>query len=67
MKTLSLDLPDRIAQEADDYVKTGFFKTLPDFFVAAVLEFVRHHKIDMMDRYALDDINWALQQKKESA
>ena len=64
MKTLSIDLPDKLAAEIDAYVKAGFFRSEPDAVLAAMSEFVRRNRVGLMKRFARDDIEWA---KKEAS
>lgn len=63
MKTLSIKTPDNLAAQINDYVKAGFFSSEPDVILAAMSEFLRRNRIDLMERFALEDIEWA---KKEA-
>ncbi len=63
MKSLSMDLPDDLAVAVESYVKAGFFHSELDVLLAAISEFVRRNRIDLMERFAREDIEWA---KKES-
>ena len=63
MKTLSVNIPDNLAAQINDYVKAGVFSSEPDVILAAMSEFVRRNQIDLMERFALEDIEWA---KKEA-
>ena len=63
MKSLSIDLPDNLAKAVEGYVKTGSFRSETDVLLAAISEFVRRNKIDLMERFAHEDIEWA---KKEA-
>ncbi|SPD73269.1 hypothetical protein PITCH_A1770011 [uncultured Desulfobacterium sp.] len=63
MKKLSINIPDNLAAKINDYVKAGFFLSEPDVILAAMSEFVRRNRLDMMERFAREDIEWA---KKEA-
>ena len=63
MKTMSINLPDNLAAEINDYVNAGFFISEPDVILAAMSEFVRRNRVDLMERFAREDIEWA---KKEA-
>lgn len=63
MKTLSINIPDNLAAQINDYVKAGFFSSEPDVILAAISDFVRRNRIDLMERFAREDIEWA---KKEA-
>ncbi len=56
MKSLSIDLPDNMAIAVESYVKAGLFRSEMDVLLAAISEFVRHNKIDMMEHFAHEDI-----------
>jgi Arc/MetJ-type ribon-helix-helix transcriptional regulator len=59
MKTLSIELPDKLAAEIGAYVKAGLFRSEPDAVLAAMSEFVRRNRLDLMERFAREDIEWA--------
>jgi len=63
VKTLSINIPDNLAAQINDYVKAGFFSSEPDVILAAISDFVRRNRIDLMERFAREDIEWA---KKEA-
>ena len=64
VKTLSINIPDKLAEQINDYVKAGFFSSEPEVILAAMSEFVRRNRVDMMERFAREDIEWA---KKEAS
>lgn len=59
MKTLSITVPDYLAERIHDYVQSGFFMSDPDVVLAALSEFVRRNQVDLMERFAREDIAWA--------
>ena len=59
MKTLSITVPDHLAERIHDYVQSGFFMSEPDVVLAAMSEFVRRNRVDLMERFAREDIAWA--------
>jgi len=59
MKSLSIDLPDNLAIAVESYVKAGFFHSELDVLLAAISEFVRRNRIELMERFAREDIEWA--------
>lgn len=63
MKTLSITVSDDLAERINDYVRSGFFMSEPDVILAAMSEFVRRNRLDLMERFAREDIAWA---KKEA-
>ena len=62
MKTLSIAVPDHLAERINDYVKEGFFLSEPDVVLAAMSEFDRRNRIDLMERFAREDIEWAIKE-----
>ncbi len=63
MKSISIDLPDKMAKAMETYVKAGFFRSELDVLLAAFSEFIRRNRIDLMEHFAREDIEWA---KKEA-
>ena len=63
MKSLFIDLLDNLAIAVESYVKAGCFRSEPDVLLAALSEFIRRNRIDLMERFAREDIEWA---KKEA-
>jgi len=62
MKTLSITLPDNLAERINDYVRAGFFMSEPDVILTAMSEFVRRNRVDMMERFAREDIAWVIKE-----
>jgi hypothetical protein len=58
MTTIALDAPDPLVLAARDMVKSGMFRTEAEVFLAAMAEFVRRNRVDLIERFALEDINW---------
>jgi Arc/MetJ-type ribon-helix-helix transcriptional regulator len=66
MKTISVDLPDNLATAVDTYVEAGFFDSELDVLLAAVTEFVRRNRIDLVEQFAHEDIEWAKNETRET-
>ena len=62
MKTLSFTVPDRLAEHIHDYVQADFFMSEPDVVLAAMSEFVRRNRVDLMERFTREDIAWAIKE-----
>jgi Arc/MetJ-type ribon-helix-helix transcriptional regulator len=67
MKTISVELPDRAAEEIDQLVRAGWFASESEAIRAAVLDFVRRNRVELLERFQRDDIAWALTQKAPEA
>jgi Arc/MetJ-type ribon-helix-helix transcriptional regulator len=63
MKTISVELPDRAAAELDQLVRAGWFASESEAVRAAVLDFVRRNRVELLERFQREDIAWALEQK----
>lgn len=63
MKSMQIELPDKLAQELDAMVKAGWFSNEAEVVRWAVLEFVRRHRLELLERFQQEDIAWALKQK----
>lgn len=63
MKTISVELPDRAAAEIDQLVRAGWFASESEAVRAAVLDFVRRNRVELLERFQREDIAWALGQK----
>lgn len=63
MKTISVELPDRAAEEIDQLVRAGWFASESEAVRAAVLDFVRRNRVELLERFQREDIAWALKQK----
>jgi Arc/MetJ-type ribon-helix-helix transcriptional regulator len=63
MKTISVELPDRAAEGIDQLVRAGWFASESEAVRAAVLDFVRRNRVELLERFQREDIAWALGQK----
>jgi Arc/MetJ-type ribon-helix-helix transcriptional regulator len=59
MTTIAAEVPDQITAAAKDYIKAGFFRSESDVFVAAIADFLRHNRVELLERFAREDIAWA--------
>jgi Arc/MetJ-type ribon-helix-helix transcriptional regulator len=67
MKTISVELPDRAAAEIDQLVRAGWFASEGEVIRAAVLDFVRRNRRELLERFLREDIEWALTRKAHPA
>ena len=63
MKAIQVELPDKLAAEIAVYVNAGWFDSEGEVVRAALLDFVKRHRIDLLERFMRDDIEWALKIK----
>ena len=64
MKAIHVELPDKLAAEIEAYVRAGWFGSEGEVIRAAVADFVRRRRIELLERFMRDDIEWALKLKK---
>jgi Arc/MetJ-type ribon-helix-helix transcriptional regulator len=67
MKSLTVELPDRLAQELEAMVQDGWVSTEEEAVRIALWEFVRRSPRQLAEQYQLDDVAWALEAKGSSA
>lgn len=64
MKTVKIDLPEKLAIEMESYAKGGWFSNEAELMRVALQEFIRHHRLELMERFMQEDIEWAVKIKK---
>ena len=64
MKPLSIELPEKLAAELKRYVKAGWFESEAEVVQTALREFIRRNRIELMEGFLKEDIEWARKQKK---
>ena len=60
MKTLRIELPDRLYEEAEKKVKGGWFKDDQDLIIAALRYFLEHHRPELIEQFWREDVEWGL-------
>ena len=63
MKAIQVELPDKLAAEIEAYVQAGWFGSEAEVIRAAVADFVRRRRVELLERFMRDDIEWALKLK----
>ena len=63
MKSLRIDLPDEMAAELQNLVSAGWFISQDELVRIAILEFLKNHRMQLMEKFQLEDIDWALHQQ----
>lgn len=66
MKSLQIELTDKVAAELDALVQAGWFRSADELVRLALVEFLRRHRFELLERFQLEDIEWALHQKKST-
>jgi Arc/MetJ-type ribon-helix-helix transcriptional regulator len=63
MKSIQIELPEKLAQELDMLVQQGWFRSEEEVIRFALLDFLRRHRLELLEQFQRDDIAWALRQK----
>ena len=61
MKTIQVELPDRLAELLHEMVREGWFQSEEEAVRAALFEFLRRHPRQLAERFQMEDIQWAQQ------
>jgi len=64
VKTIEVDLPERLTEELDVLVKDGWFVDESEIVRTALWEFVRRNRFALTEQFQREDIAWALQQQR---
>lgn len=59
MKTLALELPERLTEEIDALVENGWFVDENELIRAALWDFVRRNRFVLAEQFQRADIAWA--------
>jgi Arc/MetJ-type ribon-helix-helix transcriptional regulator len=63
MKSVQVELPDTLAAEVEAYVRAGWFGSEADVIRTALADFIRRNRLELLERFMRDDIEWALKLK----
>jgi len=63
MKSMQIELPDKLAEVLDSIVQQGWFRNEEEVLRFALLEFLRRHPLELTEQFQREDIAWALRQK----
>ena len=67
MKAIKVELPDKLAAEVETYVTAEWFSSEAEVVRATLMEFVRRNRMDMLERFMREDIQWARKLKGSAA
>lgn len=67
MKVIQLEVPDQLANEVDAMVAAGWFVSEAELARRALTEFVRRHRLELVEQFQMDDIRWATTQRPSEA
>ena len=64
MKTICVELNDKLAAELDNVVGKGLFQNEEEAIRFALIAFIENQRPELIERFQRDDIAWALDQRK---
>ena len=64
MKTVQMELPERLYKNAVVLVKDGWFRDEKEVFSEAIRRFLDSHRPELMEKFILDDVEWGLHGRK---
>ena len=64
MKSICAQLPDHVYQELKSLVNKGWFKSEDDIILEALRRFLDTHKIELMEKFVREDVEWGLHGKE---
>lgn len=67
MTQLALEIPDKMAAEIQQYLVDGWFVSEQELLRAALSEFLRRNRMELMERFQERDIEWAAKQPRRKA
>ncbi len=67
MKVIRIEIPERLSEEINALVQAGWFTSETEIAYLALTDFVRRHRVELLERFQRDDIAWALQQREAGA
>ena len=65
MKTIAVELPERVTHEIDVLVQNGWFADETEIIRMALWEFVHRNRFALMEQFQRADIAWALRQRRD--
>lgn len=60
MKTVEMEVPERLYNHAIGLVKEGWFRDEKEIFSEAIRRFLDSHRPELMEKFILDDVEWGL-------
>ena len=64
MKTIHVDIPEKLGQEIEKYIRGGWFNSEEELMREALREFIRHRRPLLAEKFMEEDIEWAVKLKK---
>jgi Arc/MetJ-type ribon-helix-helix transcriptional regulator len=66
VKSMNVELPEKIAEELSRLVERGWFRDEAEVVRVALVEFLGHRAAELQERFQHDDIEWALRERQKA-
>ena len=63
MKSIQIELPEKLAQELDTLIQRGWFQSEEEAIHFALLKLIQRYRFELLEQFQREDIAWALGQK----
>jgi Arc/MetJ-type ribon-helix-helix transcriptional regulator len=63
MKSIQIELPEKLVAVLDTIVQQGWFRSEEEVLRLALFEFLRRHPLALTEQFQREDITWARRQK----
>ena len=63
MKAICTELPDQLYKEVRILVEKSWFRNEDDIILEALRRFLDTHKVELMEQYIREDVEWGLHGK----
>ena len=67
MKTVQIELNDRLAEKLDAFLQDGFFNTEEEAIRFALIKLIESREPMFAEHFQREDIAWAIKQKKAAS
>lgn len=67
MKKVAVDVPEQIAKQMEELVRSGWFVSEAELTRQALMNFVQRARFQLQEQFQSEDIEWALKWKKSRA
>ncbi len=58
--SMTINLPQRLAQEAKTYIQSGWMPDLNTLVIEALRRYLETHQMELQERFILEDVEWGL-------
>jgi Arc/MetJ-type ribon-helix-helix transcriptional regulator len=66
MATMTVEVPEKLAEEIEEMVRAGWFSNAEEAVRLAIREFLQRHHLELTEQFQREDIAWALTQTRSN-